>query len=354
MSRPCHPWYRRSHRRWFVTVNGRKVPLPVTDPNDEAAAVAAWQALTLTSHAVNPAQPVPAAQPATRTVAELVKQFLDSRRPPLIEARTHANYTQTLRRFATSFGHLDPAAIRSAQVERWAVEQRDPRNGRPWSNSTRSYYLVTVQIFLRWAGVPLELSRPPSESRGAESVLTDEQFDKVLAEAERLAGRGADLGQLLRVLRETGARPQEVARLTVEVVDWVNACVRWKKHKTARHGKERVIHFPAAAVAILERQRDRYGSGFLFRTIRGGAYAGPTIGRRLRDISERVGFRVIAYGLGRHSFATRALVSGVPDTVVAALLGHRSTQMVHRNYSHVAEQSRVLKEAVEKVSRKAG
>jgi integrase len=41
-----------------------------------------------------------------------------------------------------------------------------------------------------------------------------------------------------------------------------------------------------------------------------------------------------AYGF-RHSFATDALSNGVPEAHVAALLGHSSTTMLHRHYSHV-------------------
>lgn len=38
---------------------------------------------------------------------------------------------------------------------------------------------------------------------------------------------------------------------------------------------------------------------------------------------------------------------------MAAVLGHKSTAMIHKSYSHVGEQSRVLKEAVERMG-KAG
>ena len=72
-------------------------------------------------------------------------------------------------------------------------------------------------------------------------------------------------------------------------------------------------------------------------------------------MGESLGLRVMAYGLGRHSFATEALSAGVPDAVVAALLGHTSTEMVHAHYSHISENARLLQDAAEKVARgKAG
>jgi integrase len=36
----------------------------------------------------------------------------------------------------------------------------------------------------------------------------------------------------------------------------------------------------------------------------------------------------------RHTFATDALEQGVPDALVAELLGHASTAMIHRHYGH--------------------
>jgi integrase len=152
----------------------------------------------------------------------------------------------------------------------------------------------------------------------------------------------------MRTLRETGARPGEVVGLAVEGVDWGNGCARIVKHKTARKGHKRVLYFNSAALAVLESQRTRHGSGPLFRTTRGRAYTVDEITRRMQILSKRVGFRAIAYGAGRHSFATRALCNGVPDTVLAALLGHADTSMVHSHYSHVAENSRVLRAAAEK------
>lgn len=54
------------------------------------------------------------------------------------------------------------------------------------------------------------------------------------------------------------------------------------------------------------------------------------------------------------AFATRALAAGESDAVVAALLGHSSTAMIHKHYSHLDGQARVLKDAAERVATRAG
>lgn len=75
----------------------------------------------------------------------------------------------------------------------------------------------------------------------------------------------------------------------------------------------------------------------------------PTV-KRMVQVSEKCGVHATAY-MGRHSFATRALCAGIPDAVVAELLGHRGTAMVGKHYGHVSSQSRVLKAAVDRLSR---
>lgn len=336
------PWYRRARRRWYMTTpDGKQFPLPFTDPNDTAGAKAAYDQFV-----ADLAAKLRAAEPAHGgpNVSEVVSRFLERQRSRVAPGTLRA-YTFALSvHFAAAFGDRAVNSLAADEVEAWAARPE-------WSRSTRNGYLGAVGTMLRWAKVKLDrpIWRPPKESRGAESVLTDEQFAEVLREAKVIRARG-DFRELLLFLRETGARPSEVAGLTVEMVDWANSCIRSKEHKTARHGGERVIHFSAAAVAVLECQRNRHGSGLLFRSRNGRRFSPKAIVQRCGQISKRVGFRVIAYGLGRHSFATKALCAGVPDTVVAALLGHKTTTMVHRNYSHVAEQSQVLKDALRKMA----
>lgn len=352
MSRRARPWYRGARSMWYVTHAGKQTPLGVTDPADRAGADAAHQRLIADLAAgiaakLAPPGPPPAA--ACPTAADAVAAFVAAAGQRVakgkLTAESLANYRQQLEHFAADFGPRPVTALTAEELEEWAA-------GREWSASYQHNTLGTVGQVLRAAGVVLKIKRPPKESRGADSVLTDEQFARVLREVVKYPGARGDLPELLTALRETGGRPQELAALHVAGVDWENACTLLQKHKTRRHtGKARVIHFTAAAMAVLARQRGLYGEGLLFRTRYGNAYDAKTIVDRLLGVSKRLGFRVIAYGLGRHSFATRALTAGVPDVLVAGLLGHTGTAMVHAHYSHVDQQARALKDAAERVSR---
>lgn len=67
-------------------------------------------------------------------------------------------------------------------------------------------------------------------------------------------------------------------------------------------------------------------------------------------MSDKLGFRVIAYG-ARHSYATNALTSGGVDPIsLSHLMGHKDVAMVSRVYSHVAKNMDFLREQARKAN----
>jgi integrase len=151
------------------------------------------------------------------------------------------------------------------------------------------------------------------------------------------------------LLRETGGRPSELARLTAADVDLPNAVAVLTDHKTAQStGRPRLIMLTPAAVDVLRHQVARYPVGPLLRNEADRPWAKDALGHAMRRLCRRAGVKAIAYGY-RHTFATDALVKGLPDATVAALLGHTSTTMLHKHYSHLTSQAQVLRDALGKV-----
>lgn len=336
---------------WFITDGGKQIPLEVRGEENEHLARVAWEkflaaAEDLRKHGPPPPDtPVlpPGAGPPSPTVADLAPQYL-----AVLGGcpRYRKNVRLNLNVLVTAAGTLTPRQVTAKHVERASEKPT-------WSPSTRCNFVGDSVTFLKWCGVEgPKPKKPRKRSRGAKAVLSDAQVELVLAEARRPNGRlkkADDLAAYLTVLRETGTRPQEVATLTAEEVDWDNALVRRQEHKEEETA-DRVIHFTAAAMAVLRGQREKWPAGFLFRTRYKKPFRMLEVGRRLREISGRVGFRCFAYQL-RHSFATKALAAGVPDAVVAELLGHKGTAMVAHHYGHLNQQAAVLKAAAEKAMR---
>lgn len=348
MPREPGVWWWKARRQWYSTVRGRQVPLGVYRVDDREGAIAALRrALASLTPGTKEGESPPA-----QTVKVAAAEYLASAADKLSPGTLRYYRIGVTKHFCAAFGPRGVASLSAGEIEAWA--QSCAKEHR-WSQSTRRNYLGVVAAFLAWCGHPVKLRRPAMESRGADAVLTDEQFAQVL-EAYR-SGRKkpeSDFLTLLALLRETGARPGEVVGLTVEGVDWANGCARIKQHKTARKGHKRILYFNSAALEVLEGQRAKHGSGLLFRNCRGTGYTVKALTLKCWTLAQKLPFKVLLYGLGRHSFATRALVNGVPDTHVAALLGHRGTDMLHAHYSHINSESRMLREAAEKAGKRAG
>lgn len=331
MPRKAAPWYRTATGRWYVYSNGKQQPLPVTDPKDEAGAWKAFQALVDRAVAESTAKPAGRPEP----VAALVGDYLDSM-SHRVAPKTRHDYASHLKRFVALFGNSA-----SGQIDPATVEKRAAEHG--WSDSHRANYLWAVQAFVRWTGrKDFTLTRPPKESRGADSLIPPEIHARVLRET------CGDFHQLARLLWATGARPMEAAGLEAGTIDWTSATATIRRHKTKHKGKRRVIYLGTEALAILREQADRYADGPLFRGLGCRPFTRHAIVCRFIRMSDKIGRPVRAYDY-RHTFITRSLMKGVPSAVVAALVG-TSTSMIDRFYGHVAGCSQELREAAEKLA----
>ncbi|MEO1530422.1 MAG: site-specific integrase, partial [Planctomycetota bacterium] len=92
---------------------------------------------------------------------------------------------------------------------------------------------------------------------------------------------------------------------------------------------------------IVRRLAKERPTGVLFRNSRGNPWTKDAVVNRLRRISEKVGFRVIAYG-ARHSYATNALIKSVDAVSLSHLMGHKDTRMVN-NDAHLAQNVEFLR-----------
>jgi integrase len=334
MARPSKPWFRASKGTWYVKIGGKQHSLGVRGRENRSAAIAAWHRLASNG----PQQPRP-----TVTVGELIRQFLDD-----VRARAQPDtlrvYSWLLLPFAAEHGTIPAADLSPVAVERYT---RRPT----WSPSTRNNFLTALVAACRWA-VRAKLvacnpiagvTRPPKRSRGAESVISPDAHQRLLALAE------PHFRDFLTVLHATGARPGEVAAITAADVDWDAGTVTLDHHKTAHRGLRRVVYLPPDIVTLLRRLAETPPAGPLLLSAAGTPWKGNTVVKAMRRLRKRAGVpHATAYGY-RHTFATDALSNGVPEAHVAELLGHAGTAMLHKHYSHLSARSALLREALGRV-----
>ena len=323
MPRLPEPW-ERAGRGWYVTVNQKQLKLSATTKSEAVAEVESLY---------NPQPNKPTVK--TGTIADLIERFLDYGLAKGLHQKTVRANRYELRWLVAllgtnaTVGMMDPDAIGAAA------------RGQGWSDSHLHNVLATVQRFARWAGrADFTLDRPAKESRGAEAVVSQENYAAFLTEC-----RG-DFNYLIQMLWLTGARPSEIMTLTVEAVSWQFKTATLKQHKTKKKGKQRILRFGPQAWSILCRQRDKYKEGYLFRNSNGLPFNAQTLAVKVSRACKRAGVKLTAYHF-RHTWATRMLSKGRSETQVANAMGHSGTRMIHLSYSHVGNNAALMQELME-------
>jgi integrase len=336
MARPSKPWFRASKDAWYITIDGKMVPLAVKGERNVKAAELAWHKLLAQA-----GTPKPDAPPLT--VAEAVEAFLTD-----AESRVKPTTMDTYRMFLLPFVNVHGKRLATALTPTVAeAYSRKPS----WSADTRASFLGVLVNAFRWnqkarlllTNPLLGLQKPQKVSRGEAALLPEDGHAKLLAVAP------SAFKLLLEVLHATGCRPGEAASITAQNFDPVAGLVRLTSHKTAhKTGRSRVIYLSPSVVALLLRQKEKYGTGPLLRNDAGRPWKKNTICKYIQRARDKAGVQAIAYGY-RHTFATDALTNGVPDAQVAELLGHAGTAMLHRHYSHLGTKAEALRNALGRV-----
>jgi integrase len=157
-----------------------------------------------------------------------------------------------------------------------------------------------------------------------------------VAEATRLLNASEeDFRRLARGALESGARYGELTRLQVADFSHNSGTVAIRKSKSS---KSRHIHLTEDGAAFFRSiTAGRSSTAFMFLKDSGEPWKKDHQKDPMREACERatidppMGF----HGL-RHTWASRAVMNGVPLMVVAKNLGHSDTRMVEKHYGHLA------------------
>jgi integrase len=168
-----------------------------------------------------------------------------------------------------------------------------------------------------------------------------------VAEANRLINAcDPDFGKLVQAALQTGARYGQLAQLVVSDFNPDVGTIRMRTRKGDGHDKqyhvtltiEGVSFFEELCVGRTENELMLQNTSRRVRTLEdNGQWRESEQERRMVDacknakINPPIGF----HGL-RHTWASHAVMNGVPLLVVAKNLGHSDTRMVERHYGHLA------------------
>ena len=156
-----------------------------------------------------------------------------------------------------------------------------------------------------------------------------------VAEAKRLINAAdPEFRSLVQAALQTGCRYGELTRL--EVSDF-NADSGTLAVRQSKSGKPRHVVLTDEGVAFFTQlAAGRGGGGLLLRRTNGEAWKASHQGRPMVDTCARAKIKpVISFHGLRHTWASHAVMGGVPLLVVAKNLGHSDTRMVEKHYGHL-------------------
>lgn len=375
MPRQPKPWFRKDRKSWFVTIDGQRHNL---GPNKRDAFDRFYEMMR---------QPK-ATKVASRSLVAVIDLFLDWVAKHRAAA-TYEWYRSRLQLFVDRYPDLMVDQVRPFHAQEWVDSYPD------LSSTTRRNYLRSIKRCLRWAkqqgyvdtNPVADMELPAATSR--ESCITIYEFEKLLTYV-----RNDTFRDLLVATWETGCRPQESLRLEARHVDFENQ--RWVFPVSEAKGKRkpRIVYLTPTALDITRRLVEITPSGLLFRNANGKPWTKDAVNCAFSQLQDRMG-REIAREQGlefseeeiadfiatlkptrrvqgvecektpaelrheaknkltqrrsrriapkyslyvlRHSWATRALRSGIDSLTVAVLMGHSDPSTLARVYQHLSQ-----------------
>ena len=174
------------------------------------------------------------------------------------------------------------------------------------------------------------LKKPKQTPRDA--YITAEQWAKVLETAE------GEFLDLLIVLKESGARPQELRLAEAKHFDREGRRLYFPKpiKKVRGEQRERIIRLEGRAFEIVQRLALKYPNGPLFRNERRNAWTKNALNWRCKRLRDKLGFALCPYSL-RHTFCQDAINRGVHPVMLAELIGHANALMVMKVYQKASK-----------------
>lgn len=243
-------------------------------------------------------------------------------------------YTGRLKAFREAFGDRRPKKIKKWELEdHFLRENRWPDGTEKAPDTIRANYIAAEQLekfALRNELIKKRFlytfDKPVGRLR--ERLPTPEEVDKIKSVASPA------FRLVYQALRQSGARPNEIARMTFADWDQSNSVIVLLKHKTAwKTGRPRKITVGEKLRGLILESLAGRTEGPLFVTPRGKAWTSNSISQTFSRYRNRVGVdkAVVCYS-ARHEHAT-AICSTLGMDAAADALGHVNTTMTRR-YVH--------------------
>lgn len=330
------PFYKRSHKAWYVHIDGKYVRL-LAGPDDAAtkdSANSLYEEMKLARRKaerfVTPGEPVPL------MLSDLIDQFLAAAFKGKA-AQTRQWYADKLTPFANQLGAFTATDLKPFHVDQWISAHPD------WSSGTARNLWRSVQRLCRWGhrkGLIPELTVVHQEKPKAgrrEVVISPEQYAELLSFV-----RNDEFRAIMVIGWETGARPQELMAARVRHLDAVNKRLVFPPQESKDKDRPRVIYLTDTAFDLIRPKGDAQPEDHLLKNSEGRPWTSDAslcafAALHKRMVKAKITTRKYCLYHLRHSWLDRMLKKGVDALTCAILLGHRDPSMIARVYCHLSQ-----------------
>jgi integrase len=381
------PFYKKSHKAWYVQLEGRQIRLGT----DEKEAWAKFDELMVAQKRAERFI-VPGVQ--HYSLGKLVEEFLASGFQGRA-AQTKVFYSVKLLPFVGHLGQEFPVSeLKPFHVEQWISAHPS------WKKGTARTVWQAVKRIMRWGeksgriphSTVCDYEKPGASRRTV--IISPADYEIILSFI-----RSDEFRCLVTVVWEVGCRPQELLKAEIRHYDVGGKRIVYPPEE-AKGGKwPRIVYLTEIAALTVKRLINGRKEGRLFLNQDGQPWTTSSVNCEFVRLQHRMGYvRMRAEGLEpstddiaakiltlringkspaklreearrkcrqamasklapkyglyhfRHSWLDRMLKAGVDVLTCAILMGHRDPSMIAKTYQHLSQSPDYLREALKKVA----
>lgn len=268
-----------------------------------------------------------------KSIAEFVTKYLKHVENSKNDS-TLKTYTKNLKPFLERFGARDFADLEPFEIEEYFDEVKFKADGSEKAPDTIRLLMTAFENLQKWAIENKQLREriiaPMKKPKGRKRErLPDEHERELILQAASPAFRN-----IYKALRQSGCRPNELARASIEDLIDVDGqrMIVLTEHKTAaKTGVSRKIPVGEKLGALVAGAMGGRTSGPIFLSPRGKAWTAETLSKTFYRIRRRLQLPAdLVLYLTRHEHATQVYANTKDIHATARALGHASIQTTQR------------------------
>ena len=285
-----------------------------------------------------------------------LEEWLDVYIKPL-KYRTHKRYKDICNlHIIDALGDYELDDLTALVLQKYVNEVKlhgNKRNGCELSANMVNAIITVVQSSLKRAnelGVSKEyhagaIQRPKNEENELTCFTVREQ--KIIEQRVLKSSKRKMLGVIIALY--TGVRIGELLALKFTSVDMQKrtliikeTCYEIKDREgkfskitdTTKSNRIRVVPFPKQLLTIFKELKAQSKSGYVIENAKGEQMSVRSYQRSFELLTSKLDVRKLSFHALRHTFATRALESGMDIKTLSEILGHKSATVTLNKYAH--------------------